>query len=110
MERLRGLVPEHESFDEIFKTPPTVILAFDHFTDKPAEISMQIMETRCDLAVLFYHSDLYKTDEERPLIVSFAGVHKPGDLKGSAKVAKIVQELEATNKNRYPPNNNYNHR
>lgn len=94
MERPRGLVPEHESFDEFFRNPPLVILVFDNFTTASEEKSQLIMQARAALAAKMWHSDTYKTPQERPFIVSFAGIHENGDIAGSQKVAAILKDFQ----------------
>lgn len=86
--------PEQITADEFFRHPPVAILVYDNFTAASERKSQQIMQVRCALAAKIWHSELYPTDQERPFIVSFAGVHQGDKIAGSKKVARILRSFK----------------
>lgn len=85
----RPKIPESTFIDN----PPDTLLVFDNWRGtKPQqqELAWQTMRTRAEMAAMVYNSDLYKTEEERPVIYCFAGYHQEGFSSGSASVKNIL--------------------
>lgn len=101
------LIPREvgKTAEGLLQNPPRLILVFDNWRidylsaflnrkPKPEseEVAYETMQQRAAVAALLYHSELY-TDENRPIICSFAGEHMKGDKPGSQKVAEILRTL-----------------
>ena len=71
-----------ESTERILNNPPQLILVFDDWRGEGEEaniLAQKTMSVRAGLAASIFHSTLYQSQTERPLIACFAGTHKSSD-------------------------------
>ena len=85
-----------DAAEGLLNNPPKVIMPFDNFRgedDLSKKLADRTMETRSAIVALLYHSTLYPTEEDLPVICSFAGEHTPKGTTGSAQVARFLDSF-----------------
>jgi len=99
---LQALLPSRreviDTAEGLLDDPPKVIMVFDNFRgaedfSRRINLAGKTMETRSAIAALLYHSNLYQTEENLPVICSFAGEHTPNGTPGSAQVARFLDSF-----------------
>lgn len=90
-----GLISsELEETAEFLRNPPQAILIPDCYIENDPWKAVAFMRIRSSLGAAVFHSALYTNFEDRPVMLTFAGIHASGESAGSEKIAGLLLDRE----------------